>query len=278
MAALLLPSRRIVPPAGAIVRGNSPIVRDLRHAWVFNESRWDALDLLGPWRPSSSTAPAKTFDRFDGISAVGGAGNSITGLSNASVWLTTGPCTVLVHLRQVGSAGGYPCFSVGTPGGEGTGEFHAYVPYGPDGNTYWRYGDATGISVADANDTTRRKVYGFTAGGALGQQIWLNGALLASNGATTTRTNSTSPLYLHDSSGQAKTIFSFWVFHRQLHQSELAWLTREENLYAELLAAPREPRRTYIGQPSATGIPVLSAATAVNITSSAATPRVTLTF
>lgn len=85
--------------------------------------------------------------------------------------------------------------------GNGAGEFNAYCPYGGDNRTYFRWGGATegvtSLSFADpiGNAALARHVYVLSVGPA-GMAIYRDGAKLASNSATPTRSAYAVPLSL----------------------------------------------------------------------------------
>ncbi len=109
-------------------------------------------------------------------------------------------------------------------------------------------------------------------------KFWLNGALISDTALSTAVTSGAGYLKIASSRDTVATTGSHdhtLVWTRGLSDAEASWLTRGDNSYA--VFAPVE-RQIWVPVSAASGIPVLSAATAIDITSTQARPRVTVTF
>lgn len=110
--------------------------------------------------------------------------------------------TIVFVVSGINYASTASCVFTGTSSpGSGAGEFNAYCPYGGDNRTYFRWGGATegvtSLSFADpiGNAALARHVYVLSVGPA-GMAIYRDGAKLASNTATPTRSAYAVPLSL----------------------------------------------------------------------------------
>lgn len=151
----------------------------------------------------------------------GGATSAIQLLADSSK-LPTDQCSVVYVCQKPGSdsiADGHVSFAVGAPGGT-TAELHAYIPY-LDGNVYWRYGNGSGISVAQSVGT-ELNTWGFSAGSKYGRQIWRNGAVVASDATLITRSASSAAFVLGTTEANAQPLqkrYLLLVLNKQFDQS-----------------------------------------------------------
>ena len=175
-------------------------------------------------------------------------------LSNSSELPRNG-CTVIFAAQRITTGTTLqelkPAFSVGTPAAT-TGELHAFVPYGGDGNVYWRYGNGTGISVAQTVGL-EPNIWGFAAGTAKGREIWRNGAKIASDATNIQRAATTAPLISGTFDASVATTplhkrYALHIFDEQLTDAEIAFLTSPLGLWDVY-----EPRVIWVPVSAATG-------------------------
>jgi len=256
MALLLTPTkwtRQPQTPAGI-----NPLwqERGLVYAWNFS-GRQETLtrenivpssgDFLSPPGPAGRSLETPTAN----TSALAAR------LLASSSGMPTAGCTIILmeqrlNTSRVANEANFVSFSVGTPASL-TSELHAFIPYS-DNNVYWRYGNGTGIAVAQTIGT-EVNVWGFIAGTADGRAIWRNGARIAKDTTLITRTSSSSAFSLGVpdalTGSAALRRYMMAVFANALTEGEMVALT--SNLQSPWQIWADQPRRMWFGEAAAGG-------------------------
>lgn len=261
-----------VGPAAVLASQRSQ--RVLQFENVFNPSASPTIT-ASPWGAAVALRDARANPADFGV---------VTAANN------TTPLTMLVATRQVGlaGAGSVPVFGRGQDG-SGSG-WNVAINFEESGgqrlsaNAVYTDGGAAGYSATDTVSVVNRWVIAAAVFVPFdGFKLYIDGRLGASytNATKGTFRGSTKGYLLGGNAGGQEAfsnrqamgdfaLFAAWT--RALPEAEVVELSRNPwQIFRPL-------RPIIYSLPSASAVPTLSAATAVNITSSSAQPRVTVTF
>lgn len=272
-------------PQGAVaVDWNSPISRDLTFAWNGSNPIYQSIfQQQGIIKGAGSVRPSVQGIAF---ASTAGSGNGIDfGSSYKPIKAGSTAHTILCLANPVAGATGIRQ-TLWAQGDDGAAPYRQYTlmadangaGYGRGVFQFQHY-DGAAVCIANSNASLVNGKWHVFVGlrDGTSAKVFLDGKNETNSvlGAFTSSPDTTGPTYISGVSGSSRAMtggnaLSF-VWNRALSDAEVAEVSRNP----WQLFAP-ERRVTYFFP--ASGIPTLSAATAVSIGSTTATPRVTLTF